>query len=112
MGPIGYIFKYLINRPRPQPGQVLFIWHPGLESGSKSFPSGHVEFYIAALGFLFLVSKNLLVRGFCLFMILAIGFSRLYSGEHWFLDVLAGYLIGGLWLGVSVAVYRQAHKES
>ena len=40
--------------------------------------------------------------GICIALIASIGLVRIYSGEHWPSDVLAGYLLGAAcWLLVS-----------
>ena len=36
----------------------------------------------------------------------AIGFSRLYLGVHWLTDVLGGYALGAVWLGLLLTVAR------
>jgi undecaprenyl-diphosphatase len=40
-------------------------------------------------------------------LILALGFSRVYVGEHWATDVLGGWLFGAAWLLVLVAAHRR-----
>jgi membrane-associated phospholipid phosphatase len=40
-------------------------------------------------------------------MVALIGVSRIYEGQHWASDVLAAYLLGGVWLAMSVYVYRR-----
>lgn len=37
------------------------------------------------------------------FVIIAIGFSRVYLGEHYISDVWSGYLVGGMWLIIAVS---------
>ena len=38
--------------------------------------------------------------------ILLMGFSRIYQGEHWVSDTLAGYLSGALWLTLFIFLYQ------
>ena len=40
-------------------------------------------------------------------IIVSVGFSRLYLGVHFFTDVLAGYLVGLLWLLVGIYISRE-----
>ena len=97
-----YILKYLIARPRPLAALVL-------ETGF-SFPSGHAAAALLLYGFLtciFLSGRDTEFRkGVCLalvtLVVLAIGISRLYLGVHFLSDVVAGYLIGGLWLSLAL----------
>lgn len=79
---------------------------------SYSFPSGHATAAVSFYGMVFyLLIKNarrikskfaLLTTG--LVVILTIGFSRLYLGEHYLSDVVGGYLLGFLWLLLSMSI--------
>ncbi|MFA5745164.1 MAG: phosphatase PAP2 family protein [Candidatus Paceibacterota bacterium] len=106
-----YIVKILVGRARP--GGLI----PSIIETSPSFPSGHATLGMALYGFLaFLLCKmypkntTLIVTGATL-LILAIGFSRLYLGIHFPTDVLAGYLLGGLWviIGIKIAARLPAN---
>jgi undecaprenyl-diphosphatase len=43
-------------------------------------------------------------------LIILIGFSRLYLGVHYLTDVLAGYLVGLLWLIIGIKIDRITRK--
>jgi membrane-associated phospholipid phosphatase len=38
--------------------------------------------------------------------ILFIGVARVYDGAHWASDTLGGYMIGGIWLALTIQLYR------
>jgi membrane protein DedA with SNARE-associated domain/membrane-associated phospholipid phosphatase len=70
-----------------------------------SFPSAHVSTSLAIFGFLaLLVARELPFRHRWLpyttagIMVVAVAFSRLYLGAHWFSDVLGGASVGLLWV--------------
>ena len=74
---------------------------------SPSFPSGHAALAMAHYGFLFLTiwkhDKHHLKHPSLILLallIFAIGWSRLYLNVHFLIDVLAGYLIGVIWIVV------------
>jgi membrane-associated phospholipid phosphatase len=103
--------KHFFAAPRPT-ADVVAVFH---QWPNGSFPSGHLVFYICYFGFLFFVAREelphgSLVRRFALillsFPIALVGFSRVYLGEHWTSDIPGSYLLGGLWLALSLKLYR------
>jgi undecaprenyl-diphosphatase len=79
---------------------------------SFSFPSGHSTMVVAFYGFVvYLLFREIKKRRYkttVLFLgiviILAIGLSRLYLGEHFLSDVWGGYLLGLLWLIIGISI--------
>ena len=79
---------------------------------SFSFPSGHSATAAALYGFAVYAlwrraatwgtRLNILFAG--IFLVAAIGFSRLYLGVHFLSDVLGGYLLGLLWLIIGICM--------
>jgi undecaprenyl-diphosphatase len=39
-------------------------------------------------------------------LIMLMGPSRIYLGQHWFSDVMGAYLFGSLWLALTIHFYR------
>jgi undecaprenyl-diphosphatase len=102
--------KDLIQRPRPAVGLVNVI----STLTSYSFPSGHVMFYLGFFGFVaFLVFsllkpslKRSLLLVFLCSLIILIGLSRIFLGQHWASDVFGAYLLGSLTLVAIIQFYR------
>ena len=77
-----------------------------------SFPSGHATQYTVFLGLVAYLAWRRMRSGWarravivvCLVMVVLIGPSRVYLGQHWPSDVLAGYLLGGGLVLVIIAV--------
>lgn len=100
-------FKLIVARQRPNPALLFDPLSP--ESGSDSFPSGHVCFAVAlAFGLYFVArgtrwSKAVACAGAVTALIVA--WSRLYIGVHYPTDVAASFvattaavvLLAGLW---------------
>jgi membrane-associated phospholipid phosphatase len=82
--------------------------------GSYSFPSGHVMFYTGFFGFIWFLAFTLLKISWkrtlllVIFgsLVLTIGVSRIYLGEHWASDVVGAYLLGSLVLIGVIQFYR------
>ncbi|HZQ05816.1 MAG TPA: phosphatase PAP2 family protein [Anaerolineae bacterium] len=113
IGALGLAIKIPVDRPRPSP-QLIQVANPALDGGKYSFPAGHVEVFVAIFGFfIYLIYKAsprqwwhyVLVVLFAV-MILGIGPSRIYVGEHWFSDVVGAYIVGAVWLWVSIRFYE------
>jgi undecaprenyl-diphosphatase len=81
------LLKVAVGGNRPSgPGALIAIPH------SHSFPSGHTAMSFAAAT----VLTALVPRAAPAFVVLAlaIGYSRIYVGVHWPLDVIAGAVLG------------------
>ena len=112
---LGGLIKQIVGRHRPLPSQVTVVQ----VLHSPSFPSGHVLHYTVFYGFLAFVLaisfrpswlRNALI-GVCLALIVLVGPSRVYLGEHWLSDVVGGYLIGALLLVPLIAAYMWARER-
>jgi undecaprenyl-diphosphatase len=104
-GLLDQALKLTFRRPRP-------VWEaPIAIAQGWSFPSGHAMGSLVAYGMLAyllilhlrsLRAKAAVVAG-ALLLVLAIGFTRLYLGVHYFSDVVAGYAAGTVWLAVCIS---------
>lgn len=103
------VFKRLFARPRPDAELVSVVEG----ATGNSFPSGHTLFYVTFFGFLAylayaqlkpgrLRTAVLLVSGL---LILLVGPSRIWMGQHWASDVLASYALGLTYLVGLVWLY-------
>jgi len=93
------ILKEWIHRQRPS-------FYPIIHESGYSFPSGHsmnsfVLYITLALILTKLLKskvKVLIIWLLSLFIVLAIGTSRIYLGVHFPSDVLAGFVVGAFWV--------------
>lgn len=58
----------------------------------------------------FRFKKAVVVSG-CIFLIILIGPSRIYLGEHWVSDVIGSYIIGFFWLIILIQLYEYARMS-
>lgn len=100
---ITFILKYLVARPRPY--MFLAGVHLLAESDGPSLPSGH-----AVMAFMAATVMAPAVKRYAaamIFIIAAIaGFSRIYMGVHFPLDVLAGAIIGSILGYILIRIYE------
>jgi len=110
-----YGMVLLVQRPRPSPDLV----HVETVLGLGSYPSGHVLNLTAFFGSLFILSwlgmrptwQRTLLQIVSLVLVACIGVARIYSGEHWPSDVLAGYLQGSLVVALTLLLYLHRAQQ-
>jgi undecaprenyl-diphosphatase len=110
----GFFLGYALLRPLIYAG--WWVWdraRPELVAGGiaappfHSYPSGHATISIFVYGFLTWLwwratgsrpekALMILLLGVLLFLV---GWARLRLGTHWPSDIVAGFFIGGVWLG-------------
>ena len=101
------LLKQLFQRKRPL--SPLLKAAKGL-----SFPSGHAIMAVTFYGSLIFILQHSieldwlkwLTTILILILIISIGFSRVYLRVHYASDVAAGFIIGLLWLLISLAVLK------
>ena len=112
---MGAGIKLIVQRARPTSDLVnVFSAIDGY-----SFPSGHVLFFTAFLGFLIFLLYTLAPRswwrtaGIVLLAIpiVLISVSRVYLGQHWPSDTFGAYLLATLWLAAMIYVYRWGKRR-
>lgn len=90
---VSWIIKHVY--PSPRPFVLLDDVTKLLDYGRmESFPSGHATFFSAIATVLYFYHKKIAI--FYLLGALVIGLSRIIAGIHWPIDILAGYVIGGI----------------
>jgi len=112
---VGAAIKLVVVRPRPN-ADLVHVFRALPDYG---FPSGHVLTAMAFGGFFGFLAFTLLkptwMRTTLLtviaFGIALMGPSRIYMGQHWFSDTMGAYVLGSLWLALSIKFYRRLkHK--
>jgi len=121
--PLNMLLKEIVHRPRPTDILVRILFY---ERGD-SFPSGHAMGSTIVYGFLAYLAwtyiRDLARRRFWTVVLIltpiAISFSRIYIGAHWFSDIIGAWIFGLIVLLVFADLYhiagaqeRAAHLES
>jgi len=105
------LLKFLFRRKRPLAPLLKAV--KGL-----SFPSGHAIMAVTFYGFIIYIFFHTISNNGAKFILIAllvvliflIGFSRIYLRVHYASDVLAGFIIGLLWLFISLAVLNRIEQ--
>lgn len=102
------VLKQLFHRNRPE---IPLLSH----AQGLSFPSGHALMSVTFYGLLIYIILQTIgnkplkwsLSSFFILLIISIGFSRVYLRVHYASDVLAGFIIGLLWLLISLAILKR-----
>ncbi|MCG1020998.1 phosphatase PAP2 family protein [Sutcliffiella horikoshii] len=105
--------KTLFSRERPTLDHIV-------EAGYYSFPSGHSMNSMAFFGAIAILSLivarsdwlRITVVMSCIVLIFLIGWSRVYLGVHFPLDVLGGFLMGASWLFLVSAILLKFEHQN
>jgi membrane-associated phospholipid phosphatase len=104
--------KLIVGRLRP------VVDMPVASAPGNSFPSGHALGSIVTYGALLLIFlpvaprrlRAVTIAAFAAIVVL-VGFTRVALGVHYVSDVLAGWLLGLAWLGVTAYAFRLWRRE-
>jgi membrane-associated phospholipid phosphatase len=81
--------------------------HIGISYG---IPSGHTSVAAALWGATALLFQQRWLKAVCIFLIIFVPLSRIYLGVHFLADVLVGYLLGFLLLGIAYQLIIRKNK--
>lgn len=110
------VMKVLIKRPRPYQAssEVKSIGKPAHEAygeQSYAFPSGHSQAAAAISTGVVKKTKNWFVWILMILNIILVPFSRLYLGQHYLTDVLAGITIGVMSVLIVYGLFKYIKHE-
>jgi membrane-associated phospholipid phosphatase len=114
-GPLWFLLSGYFNRPRPE--FATSVWRV---MTVPSFPSGHSISAVMCFGLLAYLLMPKITSYFwkavlivvTLLAIIYVGYSRLFVGDHYPTDVLAGYALGIAWSGfVYTAIELVARRK-
>ena len=107
-GALNELLKIFFHAPRPYMVDERVIKYG--RSTSFGMPSGHAQVAASFWGYVLFRSKTLVPRSIALLMIFLIGVSRIYLGVHSPAQVLAGWLIGFVLVGLLMLLEQKASQ--
>lgn len=100
------LLKEIFQTPRPDPAVVRVLYPES--GGGYAFPSGHSQGAAVFWGTIAWQLRQAWVWVLAVILMIAIGISRLYLGVHWPIDVVGGWAIGAVILGLYI-IYDTTH---
>ncbi|ELS50883.1 putative membrane-associated phospholipid phosphatase [Streptomyces viridochromogenes Tue57] len=106
------VVKALVGRLRP------VVDEPLATPSGLSFPSGHALSSLVSYGVLLLVflpamnqAARRVATTVAVVVVVLVGFTRIALGVHYLSDVVAGWLLGAVWLAVTAVAFRHWPHE-
>ncbi len=94
------LLKAMFHTARPDPAVVRVLYPQS--GGGYSFPSGHAQGTAVFWGMIAWAVKKAWMWAVAVVLIALVGISRLYLGVHWPIDVLGGWVIAAVLLGLYI----------
>lgn len=103
------IFKFVFHSPRPFWINEKVIAY--IHETSFGVPSGHSQHAVVMWGYIATLTKKIWLRWILILVFIMVGLSRIYLGAHFILDVMVGWVIGGLVLFLFIYVENKYGKK-
>lgn len=112
---ITHLLKKIIFKDIPRPlghfGEGTLYLVDGVEMAlANSFPSGHTTTAFAIFTILCLCFNKYKLQYLCVFLAIIAGVSRVYLSQHYWVDILAGSIIGILIGFISMSLFCDTQR--